>query len=63
MVIKTRTTTKEGPPKLDDAARFEAWLSDFDARMADLTARQDALLRSLGVEPVRHKSTLLPETV
>jgi hypothetical protein len=56
-----KTLPKE--PKLDDTARFEAWLTDFDAKMAALTARQDALLRSLGVEPVRHKSTVPPETV
>jgi hypothetical protein len=45
--------TKTGAAKQDDDdARFEAWLSDFDARMADLTARQDTLLRKLGLEPV-----------
>jgi hypothetical protein len=32
-------------------ARFEAWLKDFDARMADLTSRQDTLMRKLGIEP------------
>ena len=32
-------------------ARFEVWLKDFDARMADLTSRQDTLMRKLGIEP------------
>jgi hypothetical protein len=33
MTTRTRATTKTQTPKLDDEARFEAWLSDFDARM------------------------------
>jgi hypothetical protein len=53
MTTRTRATTKTQTPKLDDEVRFEAWLSDFDARMADLTLRQDALLRKLGIEPAR----------
>jgi hypothetical protein len=51
----TRTLTNSKIPKKDgDKARFEAWLHDFDARQADLTARLDAFLHSLGVEPGRH---------
>ncbi|MEA2732367.1 MAG: hypothetical protein QOF70_6842 [Acetobacteraceae bacterium] len=51
----TRTLTKSKIPKQDgDKARFEAWLHDFDARQADLTARLDAFLHSLGIEPGRH---------
>ena len=52
-----RATSSEGAPrqaeKLGDEARFEAWLTDFDARHAALTMRLDALLRSLGVDPAR----------
>jgi hypothetical protein len=48
-----RTAPRERAPKRDDDARFQAWLKDFDTRMADLTARQEALLRNLGVEPQR----------
>ncbi len=39
--------------------QFERWLADFDSRMAELTARQHVLLRSLGVEPAPHRA--LPE--
>lgn len=53
MTTKTRATTKDRKPN-DDEARFDAWLRDFDARMADLTLRQDALLRKLGIEPAQH---------
>jgi len=38
-----------------------AWLERFNARMADLTLRQEALLRDLGVEPVARKAT--PESL
>jgi hypothetical protein len=49
-----RTATKERAPKRDeDEARFEAWLKDFDTRQADLTARLDAILHSLGVDPAK----------
>jgi hypothetical protein len=34
---------------------IENWFKDFDVRMADLTARQDALLYSLGLEPTHHQ--------
>jgi hypothetical protein len=44
MATRTRAPTKDQTPKQDDEkVRFEAWLSDFDARHADLTARLDAL--------------------
>jgi hypothetical protein len=39
--------------KAEDEARFEAWLQDFDACQADLTARLDAVLQSLGVDPAK----------
>jgi hypothetical protein len=32
-------------------ARFEVCLKDFDARMADLTSRQNTLMRKVGIEP------------
>ena len=52
--MATRRTARERAPKRDnDEARFETWLKDFDTRMADLTARQEALMRDLGVEPQR----------
>lgn len=41
----------------DEQARFDAWLSDFDARLADLRARQEEFLRSLGIEPVRSRKS------
>jgi hypothetical protein len=50
----TSTLRKSKLPDEDsDTARFEAWLHDFDARQADLTARLDAFLHSLGIEPGR----------
>lgn len=53
--MATRTTApRERAPKRDeDEARFEAWLKDFDTRQADLTARLDAILHSLGVDPAK----------
>jgi hypothetical protein len=54
-----RTAPRERAPTRDeDEARFEAWLKDFDTRQADLTARLDAILHSLGVDP-----TKVPEPV
>jgi hypothetical protein len=53
MATKPRTTTKQRSPELDDAARFEAWLHDFDTRHAELTVRLDALLRSLDINPAK----------
>jgi hypothetical protein len=53
MAQRTRALTADKAPELDEAARFEAWLKDFDARHADLTVRLDAVLRSLGVDPAR----------
>lgn len=34
-----------------EAARFAAWEKDFDLRMAKLRAREDALMRKLGLDP------------
>ena len=52
-----RTNTPDRTPgqrkKPSDEARFEAWLQNFDARQADLTARLDAILHSLGVDPAK----------
>nr|WP_294553342.1 hypothetical protein [uncultured Rhodopila sp.] len=64
MATKARRTAKKAPAGQDtgdfrtsaEAYRhIENWFKDFDARMADLTARQDALLYSLGLEPTRHR--------
>jgi hypothetical protein len=41
----------KGTAARSEAARFEAWLKDFDARQAALTIELDALLLSLGVTP------------
>jgi truncated hemoglobin YjbI len=62
MATKRPTTPDRAPrhaKKPSDEARFEAWLRDFDARMAELTARQEVLLRDLGVEP--HKAAPVHE--
>jgi hypothetical protein len=55
-----QAVTKEKPhakratrPLVSDEMRLEQWFVQFDAKLADLSVRQDALLRSLGVEPVR----------
>jgi hypothetical protein len=53
-----QAVTKEKPqtkriPRVSDQMRLEQWFVQFDAKLADLSGRQDALLRSLGVEPVR----------
>jgi hypothetical protein len=50
--ISTRAPAraKRRPAGKEDA-RFEAWLASFDARQADLEARLDDLLRSVGVDP------------
>jgi hypothetical protein len=56
MATKRTTTPGRAPrqtKKPSDEARFEAWLQDFDARQADLTARLDAILHSLGVDPAK----------
>ena len=59
-----RAVTKETTPVkraarslISDERRLEQWFVQFDAKLAVLSARQDALLRSLGVEPVRSAST------
>ena len=51
MALKCVSPPSNGPKSQDDEARFEAWIHDFDARMAELTVRQDRLLRKLGIEP------------
>lgn len=53
MAQRTRAFVADRASEPDEAARFEAWLRDFDARHADLTVRLDAVLRSLGVDPLR----------
>jgi hypothetical protein len=56
MATKRPTTPDKAPrqaKKPSDEARFEEWLRDFDARQADLTARLDAILHSLGVDPAK----------
>jgi hypothetical protein len=50
-----QTPTNDRQP--DDNARFEAWLKDFDARQAQLSARLDAVLYSLGVTPNAGRET------
>ena len=49
------------PTVIIDTNAVLAWLEMFDARLADLTVRQQALLRDLGAEPVAHKS--VPESL
>ncbi|HEY1933378.1 MAG TPA: hypothetical protein VGG99_15305 [Acetobacteraceae bacterium] len=49
------------PGAIVDTNALLQWFDAFDARMAALTARQDALLRDLGVEPVRQ--TIVPESL
>ena len=44
------------PTVIVDTDALLQWLETFDARMADLGLRQEALLRDLGVEPVAHKA-------
>jgi hypothetical protein len=53
-----QAVTKEKPQtkrvtRVSDEQRLEQWFVQFDAKLADLSVRQDSLLRSLGVEPVR----------
>jgi len=48
MAIK-RASPKTRPP--DEAPRFEAWLTDFDAREASLAAQIVALLFMRGANP------------
>jgi hypothetical protein len=64
MAIKMRAFTKKQAPKADDdeKVRFAAWLSDFDAKQADLTVKLDALLHSLGVEPARASNASITRT-
>jgi hypothetical protein len=58
--MPAKRATKE-KAEASDELRLEQWFVQFDAKLADLSARQDALLRSLGVEPVRNAPT--PESV
>ena len=55
-MAQTHRTQERAPKRDNDEARFEAWLKDFETRMADLTARQEALLRDLGVEPQKDRA-------
>jgi hypothetical protein len=61
--VKRRTSgTRRARAKPTEAVSANAllqWFGSFDARMADLIVRQQALLRDLGVEPVAH--TAIPE--
>jgi hypothetical protein len=63
MATKQAATKEKAPVKratrspISDERRLEQWFVQFDAKLADLSARQDALLRSLGVEPVRSAPT------
>jgi hypothetical protein len=52
-VATKRASTKPRQPT--EADRFEAWLIAFDAKEADLRARLDSLLHTLGVEPVAER--------
>jgi hypothetical protein len=54
VITKAKTTI---PPT--DESRLEAWLDDFDGRLAALTERQDAFLRALGVHPKPARASLL----
>lgn len=46
-----KTAAKRKPAVQSEATAFAAWGRRFDAKLANLIERQDALLRSLGVEP------------
>jgi hypothetical protein len=60
-VTKEKPHTKRASrPLVTDEMRLEQWFVHFDARLADLSARQDVLLRSLGVEPVRSSRSSEP---
>jgi len=50
---QTHRPKERAAKRSEDEARFEAWLRDFDTRQADLTARLDAILHSLGVDPAK----------
>ncbi len=54
-----KRSTQAKPAVIVDTNVILEWLETFDARIADLTRRQEALLRDLGVEPAVH--TAAPE--
>ncbi|HME22256.1 MAG TPA: hypothetical protein VKI44_13100 [Acetobacteraceae bacterium] len=64
--IKERTPTpgrrsgQTRPKVVLDTNVLMKWFKTFDARMAELTARHEALLRDLGVEPAPHKAEYEP---
>lgn len=43
------------PSAVPETDHLLTWFKDFDARLAELTARQHVLLKSLGVEPAPHR--------
>ena len=51
-----KRSARAKPAVIVDTNALLQWLETFDARMADLTLRQGALLRDLGVEPIAHKA-------
>jgi hypothetical protein len=53
MSTKTARRSSATEKQENEEARFAAWLADFDARHAEVAARLDAVLYSLGVEPLR----------
>lgn len=48
------------PTERIDTNALLLWFEMFDARMADLTSQQEALLRDLGAEPVTHSAASEP---
>ena len=45
----------ETPTDAEETMIFDQWLHDFDVKLAALDARQDALLRRLGVRAAEDK--------
>ena len=56
-----KRSVRAKPTVIIDTDALLQWLETFDARMADLALRQEALLRDLGVEPVAHRA--VPQSV
>jgi hypothetical protein len=54
MSTKKARRSSAAKEREDEDARFAAWLEDFDTRHRELVARLDALLYSLGVDPMKH---------
>jgi hypothetical protein len=52
-----RRSARAKPAVVADANALLKWFEMFDARMADLATRQQALLRDLGVDPVVHPAS------